>query len=327
MYIDRKIVEDLCEQSNIIGIKDSSGNLPYLNELINHVGNRISILCGYDEMVYPALMMGADGAILGTANLIPEIWVELYKNVREKRFSMAMKLHHKISRLLRLIRSNGGLIAIKACLEEIGLNVGLSRLPLKIGGSLSLESYEEILLELKRLGIIEDKVARHREIGRNELILRLEELGVPLKQGDISVGYGSKGKGINNVSIALVVGTIGGVLGYKWAEIYSLLKGGYEAVVAVHEPGLMTRPPTLIIPYYKIRNLRQASIIHGVVQSAVADAVTSYTIASLDKAESDKYIILALVAVDPNAIDRDEIYSNTLDAMNMAINMVFGRGG
>ncbi|RLI42839.1 hypothetical protein DRO69_09965 [Candidatus Bathyarchaeota archaeon] len=76
-YSQKRRVEDLAKLENIVGIKDSIGNMPYLVELLEKVGDRISVLVGYDEVVLPALASGARGMILASANIIPDIWVKL----------------------------------------------------------------------------------------------------------------------------------------------------------------------------------------------------------------------------------------------------------
>ncbi len=72
-----QIVEDLAEIENIVGVKDSSGDLRNMLAMIGKTSPKIAVMCGHDEVVLPALVSGASGMILAGANVIPEIWLEL----------------------------------------------------------------------------------------------------------------------------------------------------------------------------------------------------------------------------------------------------------
>ena len=67
---------------NVVGIKDSSGDVPFLMALLEKVKGTIGIFTGHDETLAAALAAGADGAILASANLIPEIEQEIYQAVK-----------------------------------------------------------------------------------------------------------------------------------------------------------------------------------------------------------------------------------------------------
>ncbi|MBS7636560.1 dihydrodipicolinate synthase family protein [Candidatus Bathyarchaeota archaeon] len=69
------MVEDLAQIPNIVGLKDSSGQLGYILAVLEKVRDKISVLCGHDEVVIAALAAGCSGAILASANVIPDIWV------------------------------------------------------------------------------------------------------------------------------------------------------------------------------------------------------------------------------------------------------------
>ncbi|MDP7265152.1 MAG: dihydrodipicolinate synthase family protein, partial [Candidatus Thermoplasmatota archaeon] len=75
--------EGIAMLDNVIGIKDSSGDFPFLMALFEKVRDRISIICGHDEIGMPALAAGADGLILASANLIPDIWQKIRGSVME----------------------------------------------------------------------------------------------------------------------------------------------------------------------------------------------------------------------------------------------------
>ncbi|MFQ6053713.1 MAG: 4-hydroxy-tetrahydrodipicolinate synthase [Candidatus Bathyarchaeia archaeon] len=84
-YIPWQVVEDLAEVDNIVGLKDSSGDLRYMMSVIEKVGDEIDIVVGWDEVVLPALAAGANGMILASANVIAPIWLDIYRKVKEGR--------------------------------------------------------------------------------------------------------------------------------------------------------------------------------------------------------------------------------------------------
>ena len=71
--LPRRVVEDLADIPNVVGLKDSSGNLTYTMEILEYVGDRINVLIGHDEVVLPALAGGVSGMILASAQIYPEV--------------------------------------------------------------------------------------------------------------------------------------------------------------------------------------------------------------------------------------------------------------
>src|SRR5476651_2662075 len=78
--IDVDTVARLTEIPNILGIKDSSGDLQNTNEYLRVVPDRFSVLQGRDTLIYQALMFGARGAIPATGNIAPRILVDIYES-------------------------------------------------------------------------------------------------------------------------------------------------------------------------------------------------------------------------------------------------------
>ncbi len=64
---------------NVIGMKDTSGDMPFFMAALEKLRGTIGLFVGHDEVVGAALLAGADGAILASANLVPHIWQEIYQ--------------------------------------------------------------------------------------------------------------------------------------------------------------------------------------------------------------------------------------------------------
>lgn len=120
----------LAEHPNIIGIKDSSGNVQRVAETITSVPAAFQVLVGSASTVYPCLTIGARGAILALACALPEKCVRLYELFREGDHDKARELQGVIVRASKLIVSEGGIAGVKYVMDQRGYRGGLPRLPL-----------------------------------------------------------------------------------------------------------------------------------------------------------------------------------------------------
>ena len=123
-YLPREVIEDLADIPNIVGLKDSSGNLTYMMEVLEFAGDRINVLVGHDEVVLPALAGGAKGMILASAQVFPEVWQRIYRAVQEGDLHTARKLQMSVQKLARIFCRHGGGVAVKAALNMMGVKVG-----------------------------------------------------------------------------------------------------------------------------------------------------------------------------------------------------------
>lgn len=79
----------LAELDNIVGIKECNREIGQFLEKVRLVGDKISILAGDDDVAYHMMSLGARGGILATSNLIPDVWMEIYKACQEGQFTRA----------------------------------------------------------------------------------------------------------------------------------------------------------------------------------------------------------------------------------------------
>lgn len=104
--------EGICDLENVIGVKDSSGDLSYFAALTDKLGGKVALFCGNDEVGQAALGMGADGLILASANLIPDIWQKIYHAVKQNDLQTAQSLQAQIQMLVRIVVCNGATQAV-----------------------------------------------------------------------------------------------------------------------------------------------------------------------------------------------------------------------
>ncbi len=120
----------LLPHSNIVGFKDSSGDLGYYMELSRLFRNELQIFSGDDAFAYSHLGLGASGLFSVASNLFPHVMAKLVALVMERRFDEALSLHYKLLPLFNALNSETNPIPIKKGMELLGKPSGAPRLPL-----------------------------------------------------------------------------------------------------------------------------------------------------------------------------------------------------
>jgi 4-hydroxy-2-oxoglutarate aldolase len=128
--LDPTDVATLSEHPNIIGIKDSSGNIPALAEMIAITPPGFQILVGSAATVYPSLTIGARGAILALACALPEKCAALYQLYRHGQMELAREMQNVLVRASKTFMSEMGIAGIKFVMDQRGYRGGDPRLPL-----------------------------------------------------------------------------------------------------------------------------------------------------------------------------------------------------
>ena len=124
-------VAALAEHPNIIGIKDSSGNVQGVAEFIAATPAKFQVLVGSAATVYPSLALGARGAILALACALPEKCVALFELFRQGQHEKARELQSILVRASKLIVSELSLAGVKYAMDQRGYRGGIPRLPLE----------------------------------------------------------------------------------------------------------------------------------------------------------------------------------------------------
>ncbi|KQU27263.1 hypothetical protein ASG65_01515 [Bacillus sp. Leaf13] len=138
-----EVVEELVGKvPNIVGMKVCTDNIGDVIELIQSVGDKITVLCGEDYRAVSSFIVGAPGAITASSNLIPDVWVKIYDLVQQKEFDEAVELHKKFFPLMKVLYKEGNPGPLKAALNMIGLPVGSVSVPL-------LDASPQVVQELK----------------------------------------------------------------------------------------------------------------------------------------------------------------------------------
>ena len=123
-------VARLATHANIVGMKESGGDVAQIADLVTDTPEDFSVLAGSSSTFYAALAVGASGGILALANVIPDACVRLLALVRQGRHGEARDLQRQILPLSRLLGNVYGVAGLKAALMLVGCDVGLPRPPL-----------------------------------------------------------------------------------------------------------------------------------------------------------------------------------------------------
>jgi 4-hydroxy-tetrahydrodipicolinate synthase len=121
-------VRDLLDLPSLAGIKDSSGQMLYFNELLQFTAERpdLTVLMGPEELLAESMLIGGHGGVCGGANLHPRLYVELYEAAASGDLNLVHKLQHRVLRLAARLYSvgsppSGYLTGLKCALSCLGL--------------------------------------------------------------------------------------------------------------------------------------------------------------------------------------------------------------
>lgn len=118
------------ECPNIIGIKEASGNLQQVMEILRQRPDSFRVISGDDALTYPMLTLGADGVISVMANALPKEMSDMVRFALKGDLKKALPLHYRMLPLMNAIFEEGNPTGIKALLEIQGSISNILRLPL-----------------------------------------------------------------------------------------------------------------------------------------------------------------------------------------------------
>lgn len=139
------LLSSLSKHENIVGVKDTSGNIVQIAETIRDAAKDFSVFAGNWAFFLPSLFLGAKGATLALANILPNDCASLMELYEQKRFDEARALSQRLMRLNAAITSKYGIGGLKAAMEMAGLYGGEPRLPLQGPGSAARAEIRQIL--------------------------------------------------------------------------------------------------------------------------------------------------------------------------------------
>ncbi|HUT92150.1 MAG TPA: dihydrodipicolinate synthase family protein [Thermoguttaceae bacterium] len=163
LAFEPETVRRLMEVPNVVGLKDSSGDMIYFHRIRELVAERpdFSLLLGPEELLAEAVLLGAHGGVSGGANLCPQLYVDLYRAAAAGQVDRAAGLHAKVIRISESIytvdpHGSGVIKGLKCALSCLGICSDLPAEPLQ----------------------------PFADAQRKLIVERLEELRLPVEVGD-----------------------------------------------------------------------------------------------------------------------------------------------
>jgi 4-hydroxy-2-oxoglutarate aldolase len=147
LELEVNTIIELAQHPNIVGIKDSTGNLGRLGETIRRAASGFSVLAGSGSFFYPALTLGAEGGVLAVANVLPDECCQIYRAVQEGRYPEGRELQLRIIAVNDAITTRFGVPGLKAALDLLGYYGGPPRAPLAYPSRQQVAEIREVLHE------------------------------------------------------------------------------------------------------------------------------------------------------------------------------------
>jgi len=134
---------------NIVAIKEASGNLEQVDEIIKNKPRDFDVISGDDSLTFPMVSCGAVGVISVIGNALPKEFSKMIRLQMRGEYDPARKIHHRFTDLFSLLFVDGNPAGVKAMLSEMGFIQNVLRLPLVPMQIKNRQRMSEILKELK----------------------------------------------------------------------------------------------------------------------------------------------------------------------------------
>jgi len=141
-----RLVAQLSSHPNIVGIKDSTGNVIQLGEFANNVDAEFNLLVGTAGALFGGLTLGCAGGVLALANVAPDNCVKIYEYARQGNYEAARQLQLKMIPVNQAVTATYGVPGLKAAMDMLGYFGGDPRPPLLPSSEKEKSEIREILI-------------------------------------------------------------------------------------------------------------------------------------------------------------------------------------
>lgn len=143
--LDADTVATIAEHPNVWGVKDSSGNIPQLAQIIDQTPKSFHVMVGSASALVPGLAIGAAGGIIALAVVAAREYCEVYALARQGRWEEARAIAARLLPVDRGVSGRYGIGGLKAALDLQGLYGGPCRVPLATPDGDAIEDIKELL--------------------------------------------------------------------------------------------------------------------------------------------------------------------------------------
>ena len=151
LTLGAETVGRLSRHPNIVGIKDSSGNLNLLGQYLRNTPTDFKVMVGTAGVLLGGLGLGAVGGILALANIAPQACVQLYEMTCQSRFADAKEMQLRMIPVNLAVTATYGIAGLKAAMDMLGYFGGDPRLPLLPASDQDKAEIRAILVEAELL--------------------------------------------------------------------------------------------------------------------------------------------------------------------------------
>ena len=149
--LDPETLSRLVQIENIVGIKDSSGDLSLTEEYVHVTPDDFAVLMGRDNLILPGLQRGCVGTVAATANIVPGLVVEIYERFKSGDIAGAQEAQERLSPLRQAFTLSTFPAVIKEAVNLIGIPPGPACKPVR---PMSEEAKDQLTQLLKNLSVL-----------------------------------------------------------------------------------------------------------------------------------------------------------------------------
>ncbi|OFW06343.1 MAG: 4-hydroxy-tetrahydrodipicolinate synthase [Acidobacteria bacterium RIFCSPLOWO2_12_FULL_59_11] len=149
--VEPATIARLAERSNIVGVKEASGSLVQVAEILQRVPETFQVISGDDSLTLPMMALGGCGVISVIANVLPREMSEMVSLCNRGDFSSARRIHFRLWPLMQALFIESNPIPVKAALAALGLIHPVYRLPLVPMKAENRAKLEKVLEDLELL--------------------------------------------------------------------------------------------------------------------------------------------------------------------------------
>jgi 4-hydroxy-2-oxoglutarate aldolase len=144
-------VARLAEHPNVVGMKESGGDIGQIADLVSLTGPSFSVLAGTALTFYPALCVGAVGGILALACVLPDACAKLFELTKQGRHDDAVALQRRLAPAAKLLGQQFGVPGLKAALALAGYDLGMPRPPLAPAPDAAVAALREAIIQFEEI--------------------------------------------------------------------------------------------------------------------------------------------------------------------------------
>ena len=134
--------------SNVIAIKEASGNITQMDDIIKNKPDNFNVISGDDGITFPLITLGAVGVISVIGNAFPREFSRMTRLALQGDFANALTIHHRFTELFDLLFVDGNPAGVKSMLNAMGMIENKLRLPLVPTRITTFEAIRKVLNEL-----------------------------------------------------------------------------------------------------------------------------------------------------------------------------------